>query len=146
VPKQKAINKLGHAMHVLDPAFRAYSNSVPHMNVINSLGLTQPLLAQSMYIFKQPGIGGKVRAHQDNTFLYTTPTSCIGLWVALEDATKDNGFVLRLLAPSTLLLRQNESALPGARFYLSRTSHCYCVLLCSAVACGRRPDRTSLAR
>lgn len=29
--------------------------------------------------------------HQDSTFLYTNPMSCIGLWLALEDANKDNG-------------------------------------------------------
>lgn len=29
--------------------------------------------------------------HQDNTFLYTDPLTCIGLWVALEDATLENG-------------------------------------------------------
>lgn len=29
--------------------------------------------------------------HQDSTFLYTDPPSCIGLWLALEDATRSNG-------------------------------------------------------
>ena len=29
--------------------------------------------------------------HQDCTFLYTDPPTVVGLWVALEDATKDNG-------------------------------------------------------
>lgn len=40
---------------------------------------------------QQPGIGGEVVPHQDNTFLYTDPPSCTGLWLALEDATKTNG-------------------------------------------------------
>ena len=40
---------------------------------------------------QQPGIGGEVVPHQDNTFLYTEPTTCVGLWLALEDATKENG-------------------------------------------------------
>ncbi|PWZ57369.1 hypothetical protein Zm00014a_000892 [Zea mays] len=44
-----------------------------------------------MYIFKQPGIGGEVVPHQDNTFLYTEPRTCTGLWLALEDATINNG-------------------------------------------------------
>jgi len=29
--------------------------------------------------------------HQDSSFLYTEPESCIGFWFALEDATKENG-------------------------------------------------------
>ena len=50
------------------------------------------MLPQSMYIFKQPGIGGEVTSHQDSTFLYTTPRqTCLGLWLALHDATMDNG-------------------------------------------------------
>ena len=35
------------------------------------MGYQQPLLLQSMYIFKQPNIGGEVVCHQDATFLYT---------------------------------------------------------------------------
>lgn len=44
-----------------------------------------------MYIFKQPRIGGEVTPHQDSCFLRTDPPSCIGLWLALEDATMTNG-------------------------------------------------------
>ena len=44
-----------------------------------------------MYIFKQPNIGGEVVCHQDSTFLYTKPDTVIGFWVALEDATIENG-------------------------------------------------------
>lgn len=29
--------------------------------------------------------------HQDSSFLYTTPLSCIGIWLAIEDATRTNG-------------------------------------------------------
>ena len=32
-----------------------------------------------------------MRPHQDSTFLYTDPPSVIGLWLALEDATVENG-------------------------------------------------------
>ena len=53
--------------------------------------LTSRLLLQSMYIFKQPNIGGEVTCHQDATFLYTEPLRMVGLWFALEDATIENG-------------------------------------------------------
>lgn len=29
--------------------------------------------------------------HQDNSFVYTDPQSCTGLWIALEDSTLVNG-------------------------------------------------------
>jgi phytanoyl-CoA hydroxylase len=44
-----------------------------------------------MYIFKPPHIGGEVVCHQDSTYIYTDPESCIGFWFALEDATLENG-------------------------------------------------------
>ena len=40
---------------------------------------------------QQPGIGGEVGPHQDGTFLYTKPQSCVGFWWALEDCTVNNG-------------------------------------------------------
>ena len=32
-----------------------------------------------------------MRPHQDSTFLYTNPPSAVGFWIALEDATVENG-------------------------------------------------------
>ena len=59
--------------------------------VAADVGFEDPQLLQSMYIFKQPRIGGEVGCHQDATFLYTDPMSCVGFWFALEDATLENG-------------------------------------------------------
>ena len=89
--KSLSINKIGHAQHDLDPAFAAFSQRRALAAVARGLGIAQPLLLQSMYIFKQPRIGGEVGWHQDSTFLYTDPLSVIGLWFALEDATLENG-------------------------------------------------------
>ncbi|KAF9680966.1 hypothetical protein SADUNF_Sadunf06G0176500 [Salix dunnii] len=90
-PKQLSINKVGHALHELDPVFKGFSSSEKISGLLFSLGYKKPVIVQSMYIFKQPGIGGEVVPHQDNSFLYTEPTSCTGLWLALEDATLLNG-------------------------------------------------------
>jgi phytanoyl-CoA hydroxylase len=89
--KERAINKIGHALHDLDPVFDEFSRSPQLARVVTELGVNEPLLIQSMYIFKQPGIGGEVSCHQDSAFLYTEPTRLLGLWFALEDATQDNG-------------------------------------------------------
>lgn len=91
VPKARAINKIGHALHDLDPVFDRFSHGPDWAALAAALGLARPLVMQSMLIFKQPGIGGEVRWHQDATFLHTEPVSVVGFWIALEDATRDNG-------------------------------------------------------
>jgi phytanoyl-CoA hydroxylase len=90
-PKQLSINKIGHAEHDLDPVFSGFSRRPAVAEIAADLGFVDPLLVQSMYIFKQPRIGGEVAAHQDATFLYTDPVSVVGFWYALQDATVDNG-------------------------------------------------------
>ncbi|HEV8138479.1 MAG TPA: phytanoyl-CoA dioxygenase family protein [Pyrinomonadaceae bacterium] len=89
--KERSINKIGHALHDLDPVFNEFSRSAEVRRLVHELGFTSPLLLQSMYIFKQPNIGGQVTCHQDGTFLYTEPLRVLGLWFALEDATTENG-------------------------------------------------------
>ena len=78
-------------MHDLDPVFEAFSYTPELAEVAGDIGITAPLAVQSMYIFKQPHIGGEVTCHQDATFLYTEPLSVVGFWFAIEDATLDNG-------------------------------------------------------
>jgi len=89
--KELAVNKIGHAQHDLDPVFARFSRSPAIAGLAEDLGFTDPRLLQSMYIFKQPEIGGEVVSHQDSTFLYTEPETVVGFWFALEDATVDNG-------------------------------------------------------
>jgi phytanoyl-CoA hydroxylase len=89
--KERSINKIGHALHDLDAVFSRFSRAPVLQQLARDLGIAQPLLVQSMYIFKQPGIGGEVTCHQDSTFLYSAPPSVTGLWFALEDATQENG-------------------------------------------------------
>ena len=89
--KEKSINKIGHALHDLDPVFDRFSRSRDVKELAAALGFEDSLLLQSMYIFKQPNIGGEVTCHQDGTFLYTEPIDIVGLWFALEDATIENG-------------------------------------------------------
>jgi phytanoyl-CoA hydroxylase len=89
--KELSINKIGHALHDLDPVFSEFSRTAEVAQLIADLEIEQPLLLQGMYIFKQPNIGGEVSCHQDSTFLYTEPQQIAGLWFALEDATIENG-------------------------------------------------------
>ncbi len=89
--KHAALNKVGHALHDVDPVFEGFSYDPKLANVAADLGLVDPKLAQSMYIFKPPHIGGEVNCHQDSSFLHTDPLTCTGFWFALEDADDTNG-------------------------------------------------------
>lgn len=90
-PKAQAINKIGHALHDLDPVFERFSRD-PRLDMLaRELGVTDPRVYQSMYIFKQPRIGGEVRWHQDATYFVTEPSTVVTLWFALEAADRNNG-------------------------------------------------------
>lgn len=91
VSKQLSLNKIGHALHELDPEFKKSTFSDKIKGVSQSLDLLHPAIVQSMYIFKQPQFGGSVSIHQDSTFLYTSPMTLVGFWIALEDANEENG-------------------------------------------------------
>lgn len=90
-PKLEAVNKLGHAMHDLDPVFDRVSRRPALARLARGLGLAAPLLVQSMVIWKPPSVGGEVTCHQDAAFLVTDPPSVVGFWLALEDADAGNG-------------------------------------------------------
>ncbi len=89
--RPRLLNKVGHALHDLDRVFSRFSRDQRFKDLSYQLGLERAVLVQSMYIFKQPNIGGEVTCHQDGTFLASEPDAVIGFWVALEDATIDNG-------------------------------------------------------
>jgi phytanoyl-CoA hydroxylase len=89
--KSLSINNIGHALHDLDPVFERFSRDPKLAQVARDLGLLDAQVWQSMYIFKQPGIGGEVGWHQDATFFETDPVTVTTFWFALEDATVDNG-------------------------------------------------------
>jgi phytanoyl-CoA hydroxylase len=112
-PKERAINKIGHYLHVLSEPFASVLDPEYNPDLLGAgrstgaaaigkkesqtaataraLGFKDPRVLQSMVICKQPEIGGAVPPHQDSTFLYTNPPSAVGFWYALEDATLENG-------------------------------------------------------
>lgn len=91
VEPELALNKIGHALHALDPDFKEVTFSDRVKGVSKSLNFKKPCVVQSMVIFKPPKIGGVVKPHQDSTFLYTSPMNLLGFWIALEDADTGNG-------------------------------------------------------
>ncbi|HZE67989.1 MAG TPA: phytanoyl-CoA dioxygenase family protein [Pyrinomonadaceae bacterium] len=113
-PKDQSINKIGHALHDLDPVFNRFSRTPELEALAADLGIVSPLLLQSMYIFKQPKIGGEVSCHQDSAFLYTEPVDVLaGFWFALEDATLENGCLWVIPGGHTLGLKSRWLRRPG---------------------------------
>ncbi|KAJ2903698.1 hypothetical protein GGI21_004401 [Coemansia aciculifera] len=91
VDSHRAINKIGHGLHLTEPLFAELTHSDKVKDIANRLEYQDPRVLQSMIICKQPGIGGAVPWHQDSTFLFTQPFSACGFWLALEDCTLENG-------------------------------------------------------
>lgn len=89
--KSLSINKIGHALHELEPAFVNLAEDPRVRDIAMNVGLAKPQIHQSMYIFKQPRIGGEILWHQDASFFLTRPISVTTFWFAIEDATIQNG-------------------------------------------------------
>jgi phytanoyl-CoA hydroxylase len=91
LPKAQAVNKIGHALHDLDPTFRRLCRLPQVASLLRELGYRKPQVWQTMYLCKPPRVGGEVRWHQDASYLATEPASVTGVWIALQDANRDNG-------------------------------------------------------
>ena len=89
--KINCISKLGHCLHDVDLIFKKYSYHDSIKKIIKLTNLSEPILNQSSYIFKQPLVGGEYLWHQDSTYLLTNPLSCLALWIAIDDANEKNG-------------------------------------------------------
>jgi phytanoyl-CoA hydroxylase len=113
-PVPLALNKIGHALHDLDPVFDRISRQPRLAELAEALGFRQPLLLQSMYLFKQPHIGGEVGWHQDAAYLHTRPSTVTGFWIALDDADRDNGCLMALPGGHRGPLRQRFHRAGGA--------------------------------
>jgi len=78
-------------MHDINPIFKEFSYSPEILQILKAVGYVEPTIVQSMYIMKTKKIGGEVVPHTDNTYIRSTPLSCMGIWVALDDASIENG-------------------------------------------------------
>ncbi len=58
--------------------------------VLTALFEDEPIAAQTMFYFKPPGARGQA-LHQDNFYLRVKPGTCIGAWLAVDNATPENG-------------------------------------------------------
>jgi len=119
-PREQCINKIGHNLHDIDDEFKRVSYDQRIGAICKDLGIKIPLAVQSMYIFKQPHIGGVVSPHQDGAFLYTDPQSCLGFWWALDDCSLENGCLWAVPGSHKLgverRFRRKDPPEPGTEF------------------------------
>ncbi|CAK0821416.1 unnamed protein product [Prorocentrum cordatum] len=122
VPKGASLNKVGHGLHVVDEAFREYTQSAKVARLVAELGWKDPVLPQSMYIFKQPTIGGEVTSHQadesDNIIYYKEVRSKLNLlqqryniaWAMkgpIQEITQQIAILRRMLISEKSLAQQS---------------------------------------
>lgn len=76
-----------------DAFFEYLVNSHPVIrSLVETLLGDKPLLFQDMALIKPPFIGSEKPWHQDNAYFAVTPLDAtIGVWIALDEATVENG-------------------------------------------------------
>jgi len=114
--KVDSLNKIGHALHDLDPVFERFSHGPALARLASDIGLADPVIIQSMYILKPPRIGSEVMCHQDSAYLYTEPESCVGFWFAIDDATTDNGCMYFIPGAHRMPLKQRSRHVGDGEF------------------------------
>ena len=159
--KAGSLNKIGHAMHDLDAVFDAFSRQSGLAEIATAIGIGEPLLLQSMLIFKPPRIGGEVVWHQDATFLHTEPSRVLGMWFALDDATLENGCLwclpgghrrglkarfLRNSDGGVKMLTLDETPWPEAEFVPLEVAKGALILLDGMLPHGSAANRSSVSR
>ncbi|XP_057333321.1 uncharacterized protein LOC130672667 isoform X2 [Microplitis mediator] len=86
-----SLNKVGHALHWLNPTFKKVTFDERIKEAAFQLNFQEPAVCQSMYLYKNPGLGSEVIVHQDATYIYVEPMKLVGFWIALDNATLENG-------------------------------------------------------
>ncbi len=74
------------------PRLKALSEFPPMLDVLARLIEAPPALMQDMALLKPPHIGREKPWHQDHAYFnYELVTRVVGVWIALDEATVDNG-------------------------------------------------------
>ena len=79
-----------HFPHKISPRMRAMLRHEPIVSVLRQIVGEDVKCMQSMLFVKNAGKPGQAW-HQDETFIPTPDASLTGVWIALDDATIDNG-------------------------------------------------------
>ncbi len=77
------------------PTLKALATYPPMLDLVARLIGAQPELMQSMALLKPPHIGREKPWHQDHAYFnYALSARIVGIWIALDEATVDNGCMI----------------------------------------------------
>ncbi|XP_077045338.1 phytanoyl-CoA dioxygenase domain-containing protein 1 isoform X1 [Agelaius phoeniceus] len=107
IPKEKSVSKIGHALHAYDPVFKQITHSPKVQELGRKLGLERPVVVQSMYIFKQPGIGGEDGITRRMVRAASGASTCVE-FVGSEPAYEDKQFIPLPIRKGGLILIHGE--------------------------------------
>lgn len=119
--KLDSTNKIGHGLHLKNNVFRNFSFAEEVKSLMREFGYKGVDIVQSMIIFKNPKFGGEVRAHQDQTYLYSYPSTIKGLWIPLEESKLKNG-CLWILPPKEKQLLKERYIRTGNKTYVEKVN------------------------
>lgn len=90
--RQDAVRKLMFFTE-FDPRLKALSHHAQLLRAVSTLlGDREPRLFQDMALIKPPRLGREKPWHQDNAYFnYPQGTPVVGVWIALDEATIENG-------------------------------------------------------
>jgi len=90
--RQDAVRKVWHFVNFED-RLKALSHHPKLLAVIRRLmGDREPAMFQDMALIKPPRLGREKPWHQDNAYFdYPLGTPVVGVWIALDEATVENG-------------------------------------------------------
>lgn len=90
VEGKHSLAKIAHAIQK-NPVYNKLTTSEKVKKVFKAINFGEPVVVQGMVNFKNPKVGAEYNPHQDASYLYTEPISVAGIWLALDDATLENG-------------------------------------------------------
>ncbi len=79
-----------HFPHKISPVIKDFVSQQNVVNVLKEIVSPNVKCMQSMLFIKGPGKAGQAW-HQDEYFIPTRDTSLVGAWIAIDDATIENG-------------------------------------------------------
>lgn len=90
--RQDAVRKLMHFVP-LEPRLAAIAHHPALLAAVSALmGGAKPTLFQDMALLKPPALGREKPWHQDHAYFdYPLGTPVVGVWIALDEATVENG-------------------------------------------------------
>ena len=77
--------------HLQHPVFRMLINDSRLLDIVEDLIGPDIRLIHYQGLYKPPGSGGEVGWHQDNHYFDVEDNKTVSVWMALDDATVENG-------------------------------------------------------